>query len=258
MSFWSDEKWRSIPAEDRCVEPYDAGALEDANYLLAIGDEIYVSSPEQKSTIRKLTEAEPNFAIEPGQFAFLLSLERVRVPFNAIGFISIRAKVKFMGLVNISGFHVDPGYSGKLIFAVFNAGPARIHLKMGQKIFPFWLAFLDQPIKRKTLTRGYEHIPPHIVTQISGDFTTAYQVKTLIDKVKDDVASLKAFNLNAAIVLAALVVLLGVIIFPIAKERFIQLFSLSGSDCQSSAHLLPPSEEFRADTSCFRLIDKSK
>ena len=115
------------------IEPYNPNALEDANYLLSIGDEIYVSSPDVKSTIQKLTDRKPNFAIEPGQFAFLLSAERITIPFDAIGFISIRASIKFMGLVNISGFHVDPGYCGRLIFAVFNAGPARIHLQKGQR-----------------------------------------------------------------------------------------------------------------------------
>src|SRR5208282_5605874 len=192
MSFWSDGKWSSVPGPQEIVQPYDPTALEDANYLLSIGDEIYVSSPEVKSTIRILTDRSPHFAIEPGQFAFLLSAERVTIPFDAIGFISIRASIKFTGLVNISGFHVDPGYSGKLIFAVFNAGPARIHLKRGQRIFPLWLAALDEPIKRKELKRGHERISPKLVTQLSGDFTTAYQVKTQLDTIKDDVAKLKA------------------------------------------------------------------
>ncbi len=89
MSFWSGKKWRSIEHGQACVEPFDFSALEDANYLLAIGDEIYVSSQEQKSKIQKLTDKDPNFAIEPGQFAFLLSAERVKTPFDAIGFISI-------------------------------------------------------------------------------------------------------------------------------------------------------------------------
>jgi hypothetical protein len=42
-----------------------------------------------------------------------------------MAFISMRTAFKFKGLVNISGFHVDPGYKGKLIFAVFNASPTK-------------------------------------------------------------------------------------------------------------------------------------
>ena len=49
-----------------------------------------------------------------------------------MAFISIKAKLKFRGLVNVSGFHIDPGYRGKIIFAVFNAGPQPILLRRGQ------------------------------------------------------------------------------------------------------------------------------
>ena len=83
------------------------------------------------------------FTIPPGQFAFLLTEEVVSVPADALAFISIRAKTKFRGLVDVSGFHVDPGYCGQLTFAVFNAGPVPIHLKRGQPIFLIWYASLD-------------------------------------------------------------------------------------------------------------------
>jgi dCTP deaminase len=232
MSFWSDNTWSSVPSGQECVQPYDPRALEDANYLLSIGEEIYVSSPEERSNIRKLTDKKPNFSIEPGQFAFLLSAERVTIPFDAIGLISIRASIKFMGLVNISGFHVDPGYSGKLIFAVFNAGPARIHLQKGQRIFPLWLAALDGPIKRITIKSGDEKIPPKLVTQISGDFTTAYQLKTQLNKIKEDVTELKAFKLQVLVV----IVVLAAILFPVLKERIVEMFSQSR---EQSFHSIP-------------------
>jgi dCTP deaminase len=56
----------------------------------------------------------------------------------------LRAKqVKFKGLVNVSGFHADPGFHGHLIFAVFNAGPASIHVGCGDPWFQLMLADLD-------------------------------------------------------------------------------------------------------------------
>jgi dCTP deaminase len=246
MSFWSDTKWRSRPLDPKIIEPPDLDAIEDANYLLSIGDEIYVSTPEAKSTIQTLTDGQPTFSIEPGQFAFILTAEKVTIPFDAIGFISIRASIKFSGLVNISGFHVDPGYSGKLIFAVFNAGPARIHLRKGQRIFPLWLATLDASIKRKVLKLGYDKIPPTLINQISGDFTTAYQVKIQLDKIKEDIATLKAFKYYVAAILTAL----GIILFPVIKDRIVILFGPGPSTStqmspapSSSTNSSPKSEE---------------
>jgi dCTP deaminase len=221
-AFWSDVRWRAVPQEQKPVQPFHASHLEDdGHYLLSVGDEIYVSDPEAKKTIQKLTDRKPNFAIEPGQFAFLLTEETVNIPFDVIGFISIRAKIKFLGLVNISGFHVDPGYSGKLIFAVFNAGPTRIHLKKGDKIFPIWLADLDGPITRTAVKFGYQNIPSSLVNQISGQFTTAYQLREQIDSIKTDVTTLKEFRLYALVILGVI----AVILYPTLQDQIKSFFA---------------------------------
>src|ERR1700743_3353271 len=111
MSFWDDARWQTQGAANKIVEPFDPTRIEDAKYMLSIGGEVYVSEEEGKKTAQLLKEGE-SFAIDPGQFAFVLTEETVHLPFDVLGFISIRATIKFLGLVNISGFHVDPGYKG--------------------------------------------------------------------------------------------------------------------------------------------------
>jgi dCTP deaminase len=82
-------------------------------------------------------------AIPSGQFAFLLTEEVVEVPITAIALISMKTELKFRGLVNVSGFHVDPGFKGPLKFAVFNAGPSPVIIKHGDDCFLIWYADLD-------------------------------------------------------------------------------------------------------------------
>ena len=53
--------------------------------------------------------------------------------------------MKGPGLINVSGFHVDPGYQGRLIFSVYNAGPKPSRLHRGQDVFLLWIADLDRP-----------------------------------------------------------------------------------------------------------------
>jgi dCTP deaminase len=43
--------------------------------------------------------------------------EIIRVPKEAMAFISMRATFRMKGPVNVSGFHADPGWEGPLIFA---------------------------------------------------------------------------------------------------------------------------------------------
>lgn len=172
MAFWSGEKLgEELP---NLIEPFNPSEIDCAAYTLHVGDEVYISpdreiaSPSRHSK-QKLTAGEA-FAIPPGQFAFLTTKEVVTVPSNALAFISIKARLKFSGLVNISGFHVDPGYKGELIFSVLNAGPKPLHLTQGQKLFLIWYADLDRDTTLKKLPiEGFKGIDANLINGISGE-----------------------------------------------------------------------------------------
>jgi dCTP deaminase len=222
--FWSDGSWKALNVSNAPVRPFKRNGIDKdgANYVLAIGDEVYLSTHSKGKNVQRLSENE-DFSIDPGQFAFILTDEEVRIPFDKIGFISIRASVKFLGLVNISGFHVDPGYKGKLIFAVFNAGPTRIHLRRGERIFPLWIANLDKPMQRGEWKTGHDKIPSNMISSISGESTTAYQLAEQLDKAKADIVELKNFRLYVLTVAAvALIVLL-----PFLKTSIEQFLSIA-------------------------------
>lgn len=55
----------------------------------------------------------------------------------------MKSGLKNSGLVNVSGFHVDPGYKGKLLFAIFNAGPQTVTVRCDQDAFLIWFARLE-------------------------------------------------------------------------------------------------------------------
>jgi dCTP deaminase len=142
MAFWSTEKFHERGPNEKIVAPFDPTQVKHGAYELAVGPEVSITSDDQ-TTKRTLDQGEP-VIIPPGQFGLALSEEIVSVPNNAIGFISIRASIKFQGLVNVSGFHVDPGFSGRLKFSVYNAGSRNIVVSRGDRIFMFWLSDLDR------------------------------------------------------------------------------------------------------------------
>ena len=170
MSFWRAETLEEkLP---RLIEPYDPRAIDCAAYTLHVGNEIYVSPDQEienpdRHTMRKLTDGEC-FAIPPGQFAFLLTKEDVAVPDDAIAFLSIKARIKFRGLINISGFHVDPGYRGKLLFSVLNAGPQPLHVRQGDALFLIWYASLDGRTENNKRGQGFGGIDSALINGISG------------------------------------------------------------------------------------------
>lgn len=142
MAFWSSEKLATRIEGGGLIAPYDGGAIKSAAYELSLGEECFLTS-DQDNTKDKL-ENHDQVSIPPGQFGLLISEEVIKVPLDAIAFISIKAGVKFRGLVNVSGFHVDPGFTGKLKFSVFNAGGQPIVLQRNQRVFLIWYADLDQ------------------------------------------------------------------------------------------------------------------
>ncbi len=189
--FWSGETLRERLAE--LIEPFRPDRVDCAAYTLSVGPEIYVSPNSQTAdpttaTVRKLAGGGA-FTIPPGQFAFLLSEEIVGVPSNALAFISIRAKTKFRGLVNVSGFHVDPGYRGQLTFAVFNAGPVPIHLKRGQPIFLIWYASLDRETAFKKEGRIRKGIDPQLIGGVGGELQSFASLSAKIGDVDEQLGT---------------------------------------------------------------------
>jgi dCTP deaminase len=182
--FWSGEALgERLP---NLIDPYSEDLIDCAAYTLKIGHEVYVSpnthsTDPQSVTVRRLGDGEA-FTIPPGQFAFLLTEEIVTVPPDAMAFISMKAKIKFRGLINVSGFHVDPGFTGKLIFSVFNAGPLTVHLRQGQPTFLIWYAGLDRTSSKIRKAPEQLSIPAEIITGVSGELQS---FESLSSKIKD-------------------------------------------------------------------------
>jgi dCTP deaminase len=168
--FWGNiELRRRLPD---IVSEYDEGRLDRGTYKLRIGPEVYISptgvGSDQKNKTKLKLDLGRDFVIPAGQFAFLLTEETVTIPEDALAFISVRAKYKFRGLVNVSGFHVDPGFTGRLVYSVFNAGPGEVHLERCEECFHIWFADLrnHEPMGPKV---GYQNIPSEIINPIAGE-----------------------------------------------------------------------------------------
>lgn len=154
MAFWSGEKLaRHLPG---LIADFNDKNLDCASYRLSVGDQVFATSDKfaasspSAALVSVLKDPPDNLLrIRPGQFAFLMTRESVRVPDDALALISIRAGYKFKGLINVSGFHVDPGWHGKLLFSVYNAGPAEVIVERGEPMFLIVYADLDR-ISAKT------------------------------------------------------------------------------------------------------------
>ncbi|GAA3110088.1 dUTP pyrophosphatase [Rhizobium viscosum] len=216
--FWSGKK---LSQEiNRIFDPHHQRNIDCNAYTLHVGDEVYVSidgKPRDENVARKLTEGE-HFVIPPGQFCFLLTQEVLTIPHDAMALINVKSGIKLSGLVNVSGFHVDPGYRGKLVISVFNAGPKPVVLSEGEPCFLIWLATLDGEVDIK-YSKGYElgymHITPKLVQSIPSINTSIHTISDELKELRSRVELVFAIVLGVgipffvALLVAVLQVVLG-------------------------------------------------
>lgn len=189
--FWSKgkieaelDRWNQAGLPLIKPAPVQIGA---ASCRLTVGDQIYISpAKDDDLKTRRMLRKNEACVIPPGQFAFLTTAETVRVPMEAIAFITLRTKMaSFRGLVNVSGFHVDPGYTGRLIFSVFNAGPGPIQVIRGEPWFEIFFADLSGPSAHDVSQEkiGYDGIESRLITPLSDQF---YSFAGLDEQIKEN------------------------------------------------------------------------
>ena len=168
--------------------------IDCASIALTSGSEVYITpSSDTDTKVKKiLTDEDPQFIIPKGQFALLITDEIVKVPNEAIAFISFKAKYKYKGLINVSGFHVDPGWRGRLTFSVYNAGPSDVVLEKGNPFALIWYADLDKSGADDAEYHEYfkKEAPVMTITSdkvsdMSGDIFSPFKLKKEIDDIKE-------------------------------------------------------------------------
>jgi dCTP deaminase len=218
MSFWSSQKLRAnLP---NLIYPFNEAQIESASYQLCLGDEVYISPlPHTSREDRiKINLNKTDALIPPGQFAFLITAERVKVPKDAIAFISIKFRKKKEGLINVSGFHVDPGYQGKLIFSVYNAGSVELPLEMGDQFFSIWYSDLDEEDDKPRTSKGFNSIPSEFMTAPD----LAASIPNLVKRLDDLDKKVEKYSINQAFLVALTLAIFAAILpfVPLVVDKY--------------------------------------
>lgn len=250
MAFWSSQTLEErLPG---LIEPADFDLIDCNSITLRIGSEIFITPHIDdvfKQTKRILSQGEP-FLIPPGQFAFILTEERVRVPAEAMAFISMKSTFKMRGLINVSGFHVDPGWDGPLIFAIFNSAPSPVHLQRGLPLFLIWFADLDHPSRKRKTLKGEKGISPKLISNLTGSVDSLHQLdkrlkeeaekrredhEKLVERIHTVEKSQDRFRVTAAVILT----MLGGLVLIVIREPVLTFLRSPAQSYSQSAEPSP-------------------
>lgn len=169
------------------ITPFNPKRVDGAAYTMRIGDEAFVSpvsrDAREPRLLHRLKHKAP-IVIPPGQFAYLTTREFITVPHDFLAFINMKSKLKVSGLVNVSGFHVDPGYKGKLFFAVHNSGPQAITVRCDQDAFLIWFARLEGATEKYSRTKaGFREIDTELMGLIPAENANINSLTTRMDQL---------------------------------------------------------------------------
>lgn len=233
MAFWSGERLKAEGRRHQIVYGFDPKKIDCSAYTLTLGPEAFVT-PDYSKELRESRKLQLNEAkeqklgrkrarikggevvIPSGQFAILLTEEFVKIPPSTMGFISLKFSIKGTGLINVSGFHVDPGYEGRLTFSVYNAGPTAISMTRGQDLFLLWLADLDRtsasPYIKVPGNPLPASLPEDMVSKANHRIRSLQQLSEKIDKLDEELNFFKRVVGIAFVIITAGVTLAGVTI----------------------------------------------
>lgn len=185
----------------------DGDCFNQASYDLRLGAEAYIVGED---TPKLLTPDDPYLVLKPGHFAMLTTVEKLNMPDDHMAFITVRMRYKNQGLVNISGFHVDPSFSGHLKFAVQNVGPSDVYLRLNEPTFSIFFALVHGQIgeRRKPVARALAMDDMHT---LGGSSVTLTQMKKDIDRLNQLLMIYAPFAVSAFIAILVLIykVLMG-------------------------------------------------
>lgn len=116
------------------------GPLEACAVKLRIG-EIFLAPQSSLSVVN----SDDYVILKQGEMAFVLTLEDVHLPNNIGGLMFPKSGgVADRGILITNSGHIDPGYSGKLRYAIINMGNAQFALKKGDFLVKVLFFSLDQ------------------------------------------------------------------------------------------------------------------
>jgi dCTP deaminase len=190
-------------------DDFDPDLLNGMVYDLRVGHQAYLSS---KKLPERLDSSESGMLrIEPGDFATLITHEYVYVPPSLMAFISVRMKYKKQGLLNVSGFHVDPSFRGRIVFTVYNAGPSDVVLQYKQPTFMMIFEKLDRAFpKRSTEYDRQTELQPEFVAQLTGTSVSPRNLDERLTRLEDRFSDI-VLAIGVGVIVTIIAVILGIV-----------------------------------------------
>jgi dCTP deaminase len=164
MILVDEEIKRALDTGEIEIRNFSDQCLQPASYDLRIGEEGFTLLVGKVIPI----QIEGSLEIQPGDFALVMTHERLRLPTNMVGHFGLRSFYARKGLLLTSGPQVDPGFEGKLIVGLVNFSSQSVILHYLEKFCSLELHRLAKHAgtSYQGPYQGQEHITDKVINNI--------------------------------------------------------------------------------------------
>ncbi|HVC22709.1 MAG TPA: hypothetical protein VNH82_04705 [Candidatus Dormibacteraeota bacterium] len=154
----------------------DIDAVDGLKYDFTLGTKMLFGhrNPMDVSELPELERTQ--LEVKPGELVYVMSQERLNLPGDIKAELSPKRTISHLGIMVLGGFCVDPGYKGRLVFALYNLATIPFPLEVGRKLIAAQFYRLDpEEVPAPTKSKPITAFPEDLV-----QLMRAYEPATLV------------------------------------------------------------------------------
>jgi len=126
------------------IDPFDKKQVQPASIDIRVGKQ------GATTTTKKIIDIQDEgyILVDPGDFAIIISLEKLELGPQYTGRFGLRSKYARKGLIATTGPQIDPGFRGRLIIGITNLTPKAVSLPYKDDLLTVEFHKLEQPAKK--------------------------------------------------------------------------------------------------------------
>jgi hypothetical protein len=194
----SENEMSTRVARGELIEYASTSSIEGVKYDFLLGPDVLLPGGGPLHADSSGESQGRRLLLMPGSLAYVLTKERLKLPKDVKAELSPKRKMSHAGILVLGGFCVDPGYTGRLLFALFNYSTSPFLLRPGKKLIAAQFYQLDsEETPPVHIQEPIEDFPDDIVrfmttyepVTVDGLNTKLEQLRARIDSVAVDVSS---------------------------------------------------------------------
>lgn len=138
------DAWIRLFAEAGGITPFDERNINAASYDICLGNE-WINWEDNIDIVSD------SYVLMPGKCVLARSQEVFNLPYNILGFLTLKSSMARLFLNHMNSNLINPGFYGSLTLEFHNCSHKAIELSVDQKV--------SQVLFFETTTRDINHMP---------------------------------------------------------------------------------------------------